>query len=681
MRLPLPFVVLALMLAGLVAFALPVFGEEAPAVSAPEAAASSAAPGPEGPGPGPTGTWAPEPTSPAAPTTEEGASQPAPAQQGAAQPFGSTQGEPSPGAEAAPSLPAELVGEQKEPSLSVPPPPEIPPPIVGVDIVGNERVARDDILKAIKSQPGGQYSEAQVKRDVEAIRSLGSFQRVWQESVSVENGVNLLFHVIENPVITDIQFEGNRELTREQLLKVMKTQPGQIYNARVLLEDGGRDGRIERLYQSRGYILAMVLAPSMSDAGVLTIPIAEGVIESVKITGNTHTKTYAIRRYIRTREGETYNAQKVARDVGRLNSLGWFETVRQDAEMGTEAGKVMLIVTVVERKRTGMASVGGGYSSVQGLVGLIDLTKSNVGGNGQQVSIRGEFGGRTSYELGYQHPWVMTPETRLSTGIYDRLILREAFITDDEGQHSILYDERRNGGNLTLGRPLSDSTQVFLGVRSDDISISDLSPEEEALLKGGEPDLPAAFQPRDVRSVTLAAVNDTRSDLYNPRQGFYQRFSAEFAGVFGGVDFNKYVSDSRRFFPMGSRNVVAVRLLAGAVTGEAPYLERFLIGGSESLRGFRTDRFVGTHMAIVNTEYRFPVSENLLGVVFVDVGDAWGGTVSSEGGLEGLVHESFTAHLGYGVGVRVQTPIGALRLDLGFSEEGTETHFGVRHMF
>jgi len=667
MRLPLPFVVVsALVLACLVVLAVPVFGQETPQVPQPEMAASSAAPV--------------EPTPPASPTAapsaealakaEEGASQPAPAE-GADQ--------PSPGAEAAPSLPAELVGEQKEPVLSIPPPPAVLPPIVAVDVVGSNRVAKDDIKKLIKSQPGGQYSEAQAKRDVEAIRSMGSFQRVWHEGVSAENGVNLLFHVIENPVITDIQFEGSRELTRDQLLKVMKTQPDQIYNAKILAQDAQA---IESLYGSNGYILAIVVSQKMSDAGVLTLVIAEGEIEDIKITGNTHTKTYAIRRYIRTRVGETYDDHKAARDVGRLNALGWFETVRRDAEVGSEPGKVIIIITVVERKRTGMASVGGGYSSVQGLVGFIDLTKSNLSGNGQQVSIRGEFGGRTSYELGYQHPWVMTPETRLSAGIYDRLILREAFVTDKDGnRQSILYDERRNGGNLTLGRPLSDRTTVFVGVRSDDISITGLSPDEEALLKGDEPDLPAAFQPRNVRSLTLAAVNDTRNDVYNPRRGSYQRLSAEFAGVFGGVDFNKYVSDSRRFLPLGRKNVLAVRLLAGVVTGEAPYLEQFLIGGSESLRGFRTDRFVGTRMAIVNTEYRFPVSENLLGVAFVDFGDAWGGPVSSEEAFGEIVHESFTAHVGYGVGVRVKTPIGPLRLDLGFSEEGTETHFGVRHMF
>ena len=71
-----------------------------------------------------------------------------------------------------------------------------------------------------------------------------------------------------------------------------------------------------------------------------------------------------------------------------------------------------MVITVVEKRRTGTVSVGGGYSSVQGLVGFVDLTKSNLAGNGQAVSIRGEFGGQTSYEFGYQHPWVMTPETR-----------------------------------------------------------------------------------------------------------------------------------------------------------------------------------------------------------------------------------------------------------------------------
>lgn len=550
---------------------------------------------------------------------------------------------------------------------------ELPAPIVDIQITGNEQIADEDILSAISSKVGGLYSEDKVQADRRAVLNLGWFQTVSVTRESAEGGVRLIFRVAENPVIQDIVFEGVTVLSREELLDVMETKPGRVYKRSLLAQDGQA---IEELYRSKGYILAMIVDQRMSEGGVLTLRVAEGEIEEIRITGNTHTKTYAIRRYIRTEVGEVYNDRKVASDVSRLSNLGWFETVRRDAEVGTEPGKVILIITVVEKRKTGMASVGGGYSSVQGVVGFIDLVKSNVGGNGQVVSVRGEFGGRTSYELGYQHPWIMSPETRLNLGIYDRLILREAYVTDEEGERrSVLYDERRSGGNVTFGRPLSDRTTIYLGVRRDDVSLSDISEEEEPYLTG------PAFEPRKVRSVTLAAVSDSRDNTYNPRRGAYQRLSTEFAGVFGGVDFNKYVADNRRYVGVGSNHTLAMRLLAGVVTGDVPYLEQFLIGGSESLRGYRTDRFVGTRMAILNTEYRVPVSSNLLAVAFVDVGDAWGGPVASDPAFEDVVHESFTTHLGYGAGIRVRTPIGPIRLDLGFSEEGTETHFGVRHMF
>ncbi len=559
-------------------------------------------------------------------------------------------------------------GEELEDRLAV------PAPIVSIEVVGNERIAEEEIRQGIQSEVGGPFSEGQVARDRQAVVALGWFQTVSVERESVEDGIRLVFRVTENPVITEVRFEGVSVLGPEELLSVMATQAGRIYNSPLLVEDARA---IETLYRSRNYILAMVLEPRMTADGVLTLVIAEGEIEDIRITGNTHTKTYAIRRYIRTQPGEAYNDAKVGRDIAKLNSLGWFETVRRDAEVGTEPGKVIVIITVVEKGRTGMASVGGGYSSTQGLVGFIDLTKGNLGGNGQAVSIRGEFGGRTSYEFGYHHPWIATPETRLNLGVYNRLILREAFVTTpEEEQLSILYDERRTGGSITFGRPLSDRTTIFLGFRSDDVSVSGVSAEEEEHLTG------PAFEPRKVRSITFAAVNDTRRELYNPKDGAYHRLSTEFAGlIFGGTEFNKYVLDARRFFRAGSKSAIAVRLLVGTTTGDPPYLEQFLVGGGETLRGYPNDRFVGTKMAIVNTEYRLELGENLLGVLFVDVGDAWGRAVDVENGPADALHESFSAHYGYGVGVRVRTPIGPLRLDLGFSEEGTETHFGVRQTF
>jgi len=561
--------------------------------------------------------------------------------------------------------------EAPPPAPSVPA--AIPAPITSVEVVGNEHIPTEDILAAIGSKVGLGYSEEQVAQDRKAVLALGWFKTVAVERESLESGIRLVFRTSENPVITDIQFEGIRELTRDELLAVVKTKPGDVYSLPRLRRDAEA---IEARYRSKGFILAIMEMPRMTQEGVLTLSIAEGEIEAIEIRGNTRTKTYVIRRYLRTKVGDTYNEAKVARDIARLMSLGWFETVNRDADAGEEWGKAVVVINVVEKRKSGEATFGGGYSSVEGFVGFVDVSKGNLFGSGQVASVRAEFGGRTSYEFGYRHPWIMTPETRMNLGLYNRLILREAVVTPEAGgERTILYDEHRKGANITFGRPLSDRTTVYLSVRRDDISISDLNAAEQEYLSG------TTFQPSSVRSLSLAATTDTRDNRYNPRTGSYRQVSAEFAGIFGGVDFNKYSADFRRYFRVSADSVIAMRILGGTVSGDAPYLEQFLIGGGETLRGYRSDRFAGARMVVLNTEYRFPVTENLLGVVFVDVGDAWGGSLVDDPLVVGLGDASFDAQLGYGAGIRVRTPIGPLRLDLGFSEEGTETHFGLSHMF
>lgn len=554
-------------------------------------------------------------------------------------------------------------------------PAALPIPIVDIQIAGAEHVQTEDIRAAITSKVGGFYTEEQLARDREAVLRLGWFQTVAAEREVVENGVRLIFRVRENPVIKDIQFHGISVLARDQLLAVMRTKPGSIYNIQLL----GLDGQaIEELYRSNGYSLAFVLDQSITDEGVLILDIAEGVIESIRITGNTYTKTYVVQRYVHAKPGEIYNAKKVQADVARLTQSGWFDSVRTDAEVGEQPGKVILIFVIVEKQRTGQAVFGGAYTSVQGIIGFVDLSKTNLKGSGQSLSLRGEFGGERSYELGYRNPWIMSPETRMNLGIYDRFVLREAFVTTPDGaNHDILYRERRTGGNVLLGRPVSDHTTYYVGLRRDDVALSDVALADQPYLTG------VAFQPSEVRSLSLSSITDTRDNQNSPVGGAYHQFATEFAGIFGGSKFNKYTTDNRRYFRAGTRTglpkVFAVRLIAGSVTGSAPYLEQFLIGGPDSLRGYRVDRFAGSHMVVLNTEYRFPLTKNLVGVGFVDAGDAWGGTIASDPYFES--DKTFRMRLGYGVGVRVQTPVGPLRLDLGFSREGAQTEFGVAQMF
>ncbi len=592
-----------------------------------------------------------------APAGESGGPSAAEGASGESQGAGSAEGTTS-------AAPAEQPQAESQPESA-----PLPAIIAEVKVVGNERIPTEEILKAISSKVGAPYSSDQVKRDREKVVNLGWFQTVAVDEESVESGIRLTFRVVENPVVTAIHITGNRELTTKEILSLMKTKPGEVFNWPRWRQDGAA---IEKEYRKRGFVLATVLPPKMTNDGVLSVSIAEGIVQEVKITGNTHTKEYVIRRYIRTKPGETYNEKKVAADVQRLNNLGYFETVRRYAEAG-EAGKVVVVITVVEKRYTGGASFGGMYGSDYGMVAFVDVSKTNLWGTGQTVAVKGEFGGRRTYELAYRNPWIMSPETRLNLGLYDRRTVREAFVRpEDAGSQSILYEERRSGGNMTLGRPLSDYTTAYLSFRSDNISVTDVDEWERQYLSG------PAFEPRKIRSITVAGVTETRDNKFNPKRGGYRSLSAEFAG-FGGADFTKYSMDLRHYWPVKKKNVFAMRLLAGTVTSDAPYLEQFLIGGSESLRGYRLDRFAGSHMAILNTEYRFPLTKNLLGVLFVDAGDAWGGEIAADPYVGG--DEDFSIHTGYGVGIRVKTPIGPIRLDLGFSEDGSETHFGVSNMF
>ena len=290
-------------------------------------------------------------------------------------------------------------------------------------------------MAVITEKVGQVYSELQVGQDHDAIIALGWFQQVSVDRKATESGIELTFNIIENPVVTGIQFQGNHVLSSAQLLSVMQTKQGQVYNAVTFHEDSRRGGRITQLYASNGYILALVLSSSMSDQGVLTIVVVEGTIEAIRITGNTHTKDYVIRRYIRTKPGDVYNDKNVAGDVNRLAATRWFESVQRSAEEGSEPGLVVVNITLVERKRNGQATVGGGYSSVEGLVGFLDLSFENLWGTGRALTLKGESGGEQSFEMYYRDPWIFTPETRLNLGLYNRIVVREAFVnTPDAGK-------------------------------------------------------------------------------------------------------------------------------------------------------------------------------------------------------------------------------------------------------
>jgi len=545
--------------------------------------------------------------------------------------------------------------------------PAAQPRITEIVISGNAHVPADQITPAITSKVGEVYSPEQAAKDRDAILALGWFYPVEVSTEPTPEGVRLIFRVQEKMVVQNIVFEGNTVFTAQQLLAVMQTKPGQVLNDVVLNRD--LDAIIKK-YTDAGYTVVQILGKPTADeqTGTLTIRIAEGRISAIEVVGNRKTKKYVITRELQTKVGMVWNTRTIERDLRRLLNTDLFADVTATPALGARPGEVILRIRVQEKK-TGLASVGVAYSSVQKLVGFADVAEANLAGTGQRVSLRGEFGGRNSYELGYFNPWINPAHTSLGVNLYNKTILREAF-----AEKSILYDEKRTGGNITLSRPLSENTRVYGTLRADSVSARSRDQNEPL-----PPDV-VLRQGANVRSIGATLVNDTRDLIFDPSRGGYNSVSLEVAGLLGGSRFNKFGGDLRRYWKVGGKpgkaRVFASRILAGFITGSPPALEQFLVGGGETLRGYPNDRFPGRNMVVMNNEYRFPLGSKLSGVVFVDIGDAWGGAFAEEFG-----DPSFKLHVGYGVGVRVGTPIGNIRLDFGIGSEGTETHFSVGQAF
>ncbi|MBW3625869.1 MAG: BamA/TamA family outer membrane protein, partial [Armatimonadetes bacterium] len=474
---------------------------------------------------------------------------------------------------------------------------------------------------------------------------------------------------------------------------------GEVMNSAVVAKD--REA-IQQLFRSKGYAADVGVADPeqmISRDGTLTIPIIIARVERIDITGNRKTKTNVIRREIRTKPGDPFNMQKIQRDLERIYNLDIFEEVGPlQTERGSEPGLVVIQLPVKEKK-TGQVSLGVGYSSPQGVVGRIELAETNFRGRAEGINLLLELGGRagrTSYEVGFFEPSIDNHRTSLSVSVFNKVVYRfaNAAISGPvipSGDNSDLFNEIRKGGQLSLTRPINDNTRAVVGLRSEDVRLNVSAQQQQ------NPNLPQFIrQEGRISTLSLRGIRDTRDILLDPARGMYASTSLDFGdadvqpnvrGNFtrASVDVRRYFSKGVRKKPTDKKTVIAGRVLAGTVTGTVPFSEQFFAGGAESIRGYLESRFWGKHLLLANLEYRKPIANAFQGVAFLDIGDAWGTNytlpAAADPNQRFEQHGGFKPQVGAGLGVRVVTPIGPLRLDWGFGREGSRAHFSIGHVF
>lgn len=520
--------------------------------------------------------------------------------------------------------------------------------VMGFAVEGNKMIAEKTILLNVGMKAGDRLTPEAIQAEIGRLGEMGYFSYVGAEVRPGEKGKTLVFKVEENAIIGEIEIKGCTKVSGDKIREAMESKTGTVFNSKLLTQD---IQNVNELLARHGFLFSKVSDAYVKDKGSkIFVEITEGILTEIRVEGLKKTKEKVVRRELIAKPGQIYDNNVIVRDLQRIYNLGFFEEVKRDHLPGAKPEEVVLLIQVVEQK-TGRAGVGGGYSSLNGLVGFANLSQNNWRGEGKRVYLKTEFGGLRTYELGYFDPWLNNKPRSLGVDLYSTKYTRNLYAA---GNTLTEYDEERRGGNIILGRRLRRDVDLSFRFRDEDVKIT--------------PTDSTASQPLGVvdgRLQTFGIVldKDTRDNRFRPSGGVHDSFWVETTGgvLRGENQYTKYVLALRRYVPVskGGRTVFAFQGVGGRTTigkGFVPIYDMFSVGGSDTVRGYREREFLGTKILYGNFELRQRIAKNFDIVGFYDMGSVWGLDYNR-------INRDFDMKRGVGIGIRLQTPLGPVAVD------------------
>jgi len=593
-----------------------------------------------------------------------------------------------------------------------------------VEFEGNEHFGDRVLRKQMKTRgktlvhfvdKSGRLDEVQLQQDLDSVREF--YQNHGYIDVEVkdvrkqrEDGRMVITIAInEGPQyhVGKISVSGYHVTSEEKIREVLKMKEGAVYSPKALRDDAKA---VADAYGSGGYV-DLVITPEGTPAGPAVIDvhykIEEGdryFVQRINIVGNTRTKDKVIRREVLVAPGSVFNTVRVDTSKKRLDNLGYFSKVETFPEDTGVAGRKDLTIQV-EEKRTGALSFGGGFSTIDQLIGFAELTQGNFDlmnwpsftGAGQKFRLRIQIGNlRKDLILALTEPWFLDRPLSLSG---------QAFY-NEANYLSSLYDQRSYGVAFELRKPLTPFMYASLGYRLEELEIFNVSSvaSDELLLEEGS---------RLKSEVIGGLVLERRDNPLLSRRGQRVSLTPYVAGGFLGGDVQIYGWDveASQYFHLWWDNILLFNAEVATVdkwgSGErVPIFDRLFLGGSNNLRGFNF-RDVGpkdsTHeplggqsLARATVEYTFPIIEKARGALFYDTGfvnsDPYDFSLQDQQiprrpGSKKAPLEYYNLASDVGVGIRLDLPIGPLRLDYGWPVQraGNTSHgrfnFNVGYQF
>ena len=465
-----------------------------------------------------------------------------------------------------------------------------------------------------------------------------------------------------------ITVEGDLILPEDQLLSMSRLGEERYFTRDVLRSD---TLAFTDVYAAKGYAFADISPDTKKDPENKRVDVNYHItkgelvyVNRIRIRGNDRTRDKVIRREMALDEANIYNATAIKRSTSRLKRLDFFEDVSITPEP-TDEDDTMDILVEVKEKSTGTFSIGAGYSSVDSLMFMAEVSQNNFLGRGQHVAVQANIGGtNTRYSLSFTEPHLN--DSKLLFGF-------DIFNTYHEYDD---YTKKALGGTLKFGYPLWWGWRSFYSIGHENSSLSDVSTITSDIIRKS--------QELEIKNfISFGVSKDTRNRNFNPSRGYTHRINITKAGGFmsGDSAFTKLNVSTSWYFPVWKELVFHYKLAGGVViedeTDSLPVFERFTLGGLNTVRGFKNgdislidvpsgDRYGGTKMVFQNLEFLFPLAKDagLSGVVFFDAGNVWGGLDDpSDIGFEDF--EMDEVSMGAGFGFRWISPMGPLRLEWG----------------
>ena len=484
-------------------------------------------------------------------------------------------------------------------------------------------------------------------------------------------------------VINNIYLDGIDTTSGMNIIKQFEYLKGQVFNKQEI------ELNIEELltgFENSGYPFAKIQITSVNvyqdsvnkeNFADLYLNIISGEvnkIDRIEIQGNTSTKDYVIIRELRIGSGEPYMQNKIEEFPKRLNRLRFFEPISTPQFYINSKKEGVLLIEVKEKNTNNFDGIIGyippGKDESSGYVtGLVNISLRNLFGTGRAASIKWNKYNRNSQELDlrYLEPWLFSFPLNVNLGLYQRI-------------QDTTYVQRKIEGSLDY-------------LATEDISAGVMFASETVV-----PTVRAnpVFTVYNSSYVTTGAnlKIDTRDDPYAPTEGilFINSYSFSIKTINGpveyftpslstSVDLQRFESSFYIFYELFTRQIVALGLNAKELRGSSfENSDLYRLGGTNSLRGYREDQFLGSRIFWSNLEYRALLTRRSYGFVFFDTGYYLRPEEPDRN-----IPKSEEFLYGFGLGLNLETALGVLRVSYALGEGDTfsdgKIHFGVLNEF